>query len=266
MRIRVYLFFGLQLLAVFGHASQCRDIFIYPTQKGDQFPINNLFAGQSTVGYDYAYFKALRDAGVDAHAKWKDLKPKQRKKMEEALERELSSGVPVIIDPQGRVFSVDQHHDMFALLALTGNKKSLQIPLEILRDFSKEDITFERFKEIVRRNGWIYEKNIDDVLHNPLRIHQLTNSVERSVVGMAFAEVSLRAGIPLKGKHFSPFVQFLLADFMQSQGLIHFGKEFRRDDVERVTELILNNPSIRRFLAARLKDDIPKRLEKFLED
>lgn len=248
------------------HGRQCRELFVRPVLKKDQFPVHNLFAGQHSIGMEYAFFKALRDSGLNTDLNWAQLNSKQRRQVEETLARELESGVPVIVDPHGRVFSVDQHHDMFAMIALIGRDSRLHVPIKILRDFSAEKISFVEFQRIVRRNGWIYEKSLDDVLLNPLRIHQLTNSVERSVVGMAFAEISQRLNIPLKGKYFSPFIQFLLADFVRDQGFVTFGKEFRTEDVKRVVDLILSDVSVRQFLMTRLTKERPAELEKFLKD
>lgn len=266
MRAGFFLLLWIQLFAFSAHGLQCRDIFLFSPQNVEQFPIRDIYAGQNSVGYEYAFFKALRDADINVERKWKDLSNRNKQDIERSLIKELDYGVPVIIDPRGRVFSVDQHHDMYALLALLGKSANPRITLHVLRDFSKETITMEEFKEVVRRNGWVYEKNIDDVLNRPMRVDELTNSIERSVVGMAFAAVASKQDIPLKGKFFSPFVQFQLADFMQLTNLISFGKEFRQSDVDRVVELIFKDASVRQFLAAKLVDDAPKSLQKFLSD
>ncbi len=266
MRFWAFLFFGTQCFAATAFALQCRDIFSMASRKVSDVSITEIFAGQSSVGYEYAYFKALRDAGVDTSTKRSDLTGKEKKKMIKAIEKELASGVPVFIDPLGRIFSLDQHHDMFALLALLKKNADPKIPILVLRDFSKEGLSFEEFQSIVRHNGWIYEKNMDQILKHPSRVDQLSDSIARSVIGLAFVEVSTRQNIPLKGKYFTPFVQFQLADFIQARGLVELGKEFKITDVERVIELIMKDRAVRQFLSARLTEDTPRRLEEFLED
>lgn len=245
---------------------QCWDIFTFRPKTIEAFPIQNIFAGQNAVGYDYAFYKALRDADLDVSSSWTQLKKKEKKKLQESLMRELSNEVPVIIDPRGRVFAVDQHHDMFALISLLGKDANAFVPLRVLRDFSVENISEIEFTQAVKANGWIYEKNLDDVFGNPVRIWELSNSVERSVVGMAFLEITRSKDIPLKGRYFSPFVQFLLADFVTQNSLASFGKEYDRSNAEAIVALIKQNSAVRTFLRGHLSEGAPKELKEFLED
>ena len=247
-------------------ANQCRDIFSFPSRDVEAFPINRINAGQNSVGFEYAYYKALRDANLNVETKWEALSDKDKAKISESVAGELSSGVPVIIDPKGRVFAVDQHHDMYALLSLLGKNANPLVPLRVLRDFSIEKIDVIEFKSIVRRNGWIYEKNVDEVVDTPIAIRDLKNSVERSVVGMAFIEISRKENIKLKGKFFSPFVQFLIADFIKGQNLTTFNSSYDVKDVDSIVSLIERNGPLRAFMRSHLVEGAPKELVKFLED
>lgn len=257
----VMFFFSFQAFA-----NQCRELFSFTPREVDEFPISQIFAGQNSVGFEYAHYKALRDAGLSVDKDWTTLSKKEKSKISQSILKELQSAVPVIVDPQGRVFAVDQHHDMYALLSVLGAKGDPVVPMRILRDFSVENISMTEFKDFAKRNGWIYEKNIEEVVDTPIAIRNLKNSVERSVVGMAFIQISKNEGINLKGKFFAPFVQFLIADFIKENGLLVFSTSYSQKDVDQVVNLITKNKPLRRFIELHLNDDAPKELSKFLED
>lgn len=257
----VMFFFSFQALA-----NQCRDIFLFVPRNVEAFPINRINAGQNSVGFEYAHFKALRDADLNVEKNRETLSAKDKEKISESIAHELSYTIPVIIDPKGRVFAVDQHHDMYALLSVLGKRANPRVPIRVLRDFSIEQIDMIEFKAIVKRNGWIYEKNIDEVIDTPIAIRDLKNSVERSVVGMAFIEISRKENITLKGKFFSPFVQFLIADFIKAENLMTFSSSYNSKDVDAVVGLIQKNGPLRQFIESHLIEDAPKELVKFFND
>jgi hypothetical protein len=245
-------------------ANQCREIFLFQSTVISEFPMNSINVGQASVGYEYAFYKALRDAQMDVTADVKKLTSKNKKLLVQSLLEELSFPVPVMIAPNGRVFSVDGHHDMFALAFMLGKKNKVKIRINILRDFSKENITDEDFRKIVEKNGWIYSKSIDDILDKPRSIFELTDSVERSVVGMAFIRIAKIERVPMKGKHFVPFIQFLIADYLTQNQHFLFQKQYSEKDVDTVVNLIQKDNDLRKFLREHLVKDAPIELSTFL--
>ena len=184
----------------------------------------------------------------------------QRRTLIASLRRELRTPVPVIIDPSGRYFAVDGHHDIF-VLAKCLKPRRRDCPSR--SGMSATPIRRGDFLREVRENGWLYGKTIRRVLDRPIPITELVDSVERSVTGLAFIRVAKSEEVPMKGKHFSPFIQFLLADYLRQRNLIVFSPEFRPEVVDTVVELIQHDRGVRRFLRGHLRESAPRSLRRF---
>jgi hypothetical protein len=227
------------------------------------FPLNKIRAGQLGVGGHYAVFKALQKAKLSPQLEICQLSPQEKQQLLLSLEDELSEGIPVFIAPNGNVHSIDQHHDMFVLSKLVNS--SFKVPIDIQRDFRKESLTKLEFKNVIQNNGWVYTKYLDTVLDEPLYIRELTDIPERSVTGMCFMHFDDNEKIPFKGKHFVPFIQFLLVDFLKDNGLMNFQSTYQYSDVESCVELVKNSSAVKQFLRGKLLTTAPKELKDFLK-
>lgn len=225
-------------------------------------PLSKIHTGQISVGHYYAFYKAQAQAHLNPEQDWQTFSKKEYKILLEDVTQEVHEGVPVFIAPNGRMHAIDQHHDMYVLYTLAPDMHP-SVPVVVQRDFTKEHLSELEFKKIVLNKGWIYHKHIDDVLDNPIGIKDLVDSPERSVVGMAFLRFE-QSGIPLKGKHFVPFIQFLLIDFLKDQKYMSFENSFANQDVEKLVDLLENSREIKEFLKDRLHGTTPKELKNFL--
>lgn len=246
-------------------AQQCKSLFERHAHRISKYPLDQIYAGQTAVGYQYATYKALKNAGFDSSLDSSKWSSKKIKKIVKSLLSELESSVPVVIDPVGRVFALDQHHDIYALSQFSPIDLQKEMPIRVMRDYSLEDVSAEEFKESMVENGWVYAKNVDDVVDQPKVISALDNSNERSVIGIAFVQLSEDKKVPLKGKYFVPFIQFLLADFIKSQKQFTFKEQFSNKDVQSIMRFVTEDAEVRTFLREHLKEKPPPGLLNFLK-
>lgn len=267
LSMRFLWFFAFLILLSSGQvqAQQCKSLFERHAHRISSYPLDQIYAGQTAVGYQYATYKALKNAGFDPNLDSSKWSSKKVKKIVKSLLSELESSVPVVIDPVGRVFALDQHHDIFALSQFSPADLQKEMPIRVMRDYSLEDVSTDEFKQSMVENGWVYAKNVDDVVDQPRVISVLDNSNERSVVGIAFVQLSEDKKIPLKGKYFVPFIQFLLADFIKSQKQFIFKEQFSNKDVQSVMRFVTEDAEVRTFLREHLKEKPPAGLLNFLK-
>lgn len=226
-------------------------------------PLSIIRTGQLGVGYKYAFYKAQLKAKLNPEQEWETFTKKEYKEFLDDVTEEVNEGVPVFIAPNGNMHAVDQHHDMFVLSVIAPDMHPV-VPVNVLHDFSKEVLSEKDYKKAVLDNGWVYSKHIDQVLDTPILVKDLVDVPERSVVGMAFLGFE-DGGIPLKGKHFIPFIQFLLIDFLKDKKLMTFDKKFSKDTVEKLVVLLQTNAEVKKFLRDRLNEKPPEKLDDFLK-
>ncbi len=226
-------------------------------------PLSIIRTGQLGAGYKYAFYKAQLKAKLNPEQDWQTFSKKEYKTLLDDVTDEVNEGVPVFIAPNGNMHAVDQHHDMFVLCTIAPEMHPV-VPVNVLHDFSKEVISEKDFKKTVLDKGWVYTSDIDAVLDTPLTVKELKDFPERSVVGMAFLGFE-EGDVPLKGKHFIPFIQFLLIDFLKEQQLMTFDKKFNPKDVEKLAELLQTSADVKAFLRDRLNEKPPEKLKEFLK-
>lgn len=226
-------------------------------------PLSNIRAGQLGVGHEYAFYKALLNASLNPDDDWKTLSKKEKQKLINSVNDELSQGIPVFIAPNKNIYAIDQHHDMFVLQTLM-SPLDVEIPIDVIRDFSKEKLTDAEFKKTIKDKGWVYEKYLNQVLDHPVLVKDLVDTPERSVVGMAFLHFEENENIPLKGKYFVPFIQFLLIDFLKDNHLMSFHYNFSEGDVNKIVEILRNDADVKDFLKSHLVGKAPQELKEFL--
>lgn len=225
-------------------------------------PLSAIRTGQTSVGHNYAFYKAQKKANLNPLQDWKTFSKKEYAALWDEVTKEVSEGVPVFIAPNGQMHAIDQHHDMYVLQTLAPNMHPAVL-VKVERDFTKEHHSVSEYKKIIVSNSWIYHKTLDEVLNQPLSVKDLKDSPERSVVGMTFLRFE-DSGIPLKGKHFLPFIQFLLIDFINDKNLMTFSAHFSDQDVEKLVDLLESSSEIKLFLKDRLQGKTPQNLKTFL--
>jgi len=264
MRLIILLLLGLQACPAVA-ANSCLVLFLAHRQNTIEATYDKAYASQEVLGTDYAWIKALTDAGLDISLKLGELTPKQSKTLVESLLEEIKTKLPVVIAPDGKMFILDGHHDLY--LAHLLNIKASDIPIEfsVVKDYSTTGISMAEFKAEAQAHGWFYG-SVDKIVDNAKKPNQLIDSPARSQVGLAFLLMREHYDIPMKGKHFSPFVQFYLIELMTQNKLFVFEKDYSNAKISELVALMLSNKLVLQRLVNDLKPNAPKKLREFLEE
>ncbi len=242
-------------------ARNCKTIF----NKRISTSYSDVYAGQEQVGKDYAVYKELRDAGLNPLLELDQLSAKQTKMLVKSLNKDLAEAIPAVRDPSGRFFLLDGHHKIYLATRLFAPLSKIQIKLDLIYDASKTGIAWDDFVAHAIDQHWFYAPTAATILANPQQVHQLRNSVERSMLGLFFISIEDKYSVPMKGKYFAPFVQFYLADLIRQKGLYTFPSQNDYDEIPQLRKKLLANRDVLEFLVGDLKVDAPPALREFLE-
>lgn len=226
---------------------------------------SEVYAGQEQVGKDYAVYKELRDAGLNPLLDLDQLTSKQKKMLIKSLNKDLADPIPAVRDPSGRIFLLDGHHKIYLATRLFTPLSQIFIELELIYDATKTGVSWTEFVDHAIDQKWLYAPTAAAVLANPQHVHQLRNSVERSMLGLFFISIEDKFSVPMKGKYFAPFVQFYLADLIRQKNLYTFPSQNDYDEIPQLRKLLLANRDVLEFLIGDLKSDAPSDLRDFLQ-
>lgn len=255
--------FGLILWgASSAQARACKTLF----NKRISTSYSHIYAGQEQVGKDYAVYKELRDAGLNPLLTLDQLSNKQKKMLVKSLNKDLAEAIPAVRDPSGRIFLLDGHHKIYLATRLFSPLSQIQIELDLIYDATQTRISWKKFVDRAIDQHWFYAPTAAAILANPQQVHQLRNSVERSMLGLFFISIEDRYSVPMKGKYFAPFVQFYLADLIRQKGLYTFPSQKDYDEILPLRKMLLAQRDVLEFLLGDLKADAPSSLREFLED
>ncbi len=245
-------------------ALQCRELF--PAKKQTlSASYNEVYGGQTLIGKEYAVYKALRDAGLNPFSKLKSLSKKERTTLENSVFADLKDPLPAVRDPLGRIFLLDGHHTVLMATILEPNTKHLRIKVQFTYDALTTHIPWDPFVDLSIQNNWFYAPTAKTILENPLRVHELANSVERSMLGLFFISIEDTFKVPMKGKHFNPFIQFYLADLIRTEQIFTFSPDVDFHAVVELQKVLLGNQNVIEFLKSQMRPEAPAELKAFFE-
>lgn len=225
-----------------------------------------IYAGQEVVGQEYAIYKATMDANVTPALSLSELSQREKEKLKKFVLEEAHGNTPAVRDPQGRVFLLDGHHSLYLLSLLFHEFKTLPISIDIVFDAKQSAMTQEQFIEKALFEHWFYAPTAEAVLRNPHHVDELENSLERSLLGLTFISIEQKYDVPMKGKYFSPFIQFYLADLIKKEGILTFPTDkIDFKEVKLIRNQLLADQRAVQFLLSQLRPDAPKKLRKFLQ-
>jgi hypothetical protein len=144
--------------------------------------------------------------------------------------------------------------------------EQLNIKVDLIYDSLVTQASWEDFVKIAIQRNWFYAPTAEKVLNTPLHVHALENSVERSMLGLFFIAIEEQFQVPMKGKYFTPFIQFYLADLIKSENIYSFPSELNLNDISGLKKILLSNQKVITFLQSKLLADAPESLKKFLDD
>ena len=258
--IAISLFFGFS-----ANALQCRELF--PAKKQTlSAAYNEVYGGQTLIGKEYAVYKALRDAGLNPLAKLKSLSKKERRALADSVRSDLKDALPAVRDPMGRIFLLDGHHTILMAAILEPNTKHLRIKVELVYDALATNIAWDPFVDLSIQNNWFYAPTAKIILEKPLRVHELADSVERSMLGLFFISIEDTFKVPMKGKHFNPFIQFYLADLIRAEQIFTFSPDVNFHSVVELQTTLLGNRNVIEFLKSQLRPEAPAELKAFFQN
>lgn len=250
------------LFATSAQALTCHVLF---SKKAiETVPYLQVYAGQEHVGQDYAIFKELRDAGLNPQIPLYQLSKQDRAQLIASVQRNLTESIPAVRDPQGRLFLLDGHHTLYVATRLFQNLSLIKIQVEIIFDATKTEMSWQDFSQKAIAEHWFYTNSAKSILENPRHVHELSNSVERSMLGFFFISIEDKYQVPMKGKYFKPFIQFYLADFIKDHDIYIFSTMVDLNEVAKLRKILLKNPLVVEFLISQLRPDAPKLLRDFL--
>lgn len=267
--MRIVIITAIVSLSPFFHnvagALMCRELFAntMPTLNA---PYEQIYGGQTLIGKDYAVYKALRDAGLDPYLKLKSLSKKQRHALENSIAADLQKPIPAVRDPHGRIFLLDGHHTVLVATLLVSSTKHLNIQVALVYDALNTKVDWNSFLNLAYEKNWFYAPTAKHILENPLHVHDLANSVERSMLGLFFISIEDKYNVPMKGKHFAPFIQFYLADLIRTQQIYKFPADLDFKTIPSLQRLLLKNKDVIDFLISQLRPEAPTELRSFLEN
>jgi hypothetical protein len=245
-------------------AFQCRELFATNKQTFSA-SYDQVYGGQTLVGKEYAVYKALRDAGLNPFLKLKNLTKKQRRALESSIATDLKDALPAVRDPLGRIFLLDGHHTVLMATILEPNTKNLKIKVELVYDALTTKIGWDDFLQLSIQSHWFYAPTAKTILENPLRVDELANSIERSMLGLFFISIEDTFKVPMKGKHFTPFIQFYLADLVRAEQIFTFTPEVDFHAVVGLQTTLLGHRSVIDFLKSQLRPEAPPELKAFFD-
>ncbi len=166
--------------------------------------------------------------------------------------------IPAIIDINGVIRIIDNHHKMYALTKLYGREIDFEVSIRIVRDYSLN------LTKPNNRPYWTARKMIKDMVENgyisgqgtrvlsirwfnqlPTNILEMGDSPLRSL--MSF--VLLSFPFQLKGSYFEPHIQNQLGQRLVDLGIEPFSKDsFSQENIHRLRDEILQRPELSDFL------------------
>lgn len=243
-------------------ALTCNDVFLKKTSV--TVPYLQVYAGQEHVGQDYAIYKEMREAGLNPLTPLFKLSKQERAQLIASVQNNLAEPIPAVRDTQGRLFLLDGHHTLYVATRLFQNLSNIKIEADIIFDATKTEISWQDFAQKAIEENWFYASSAKSVLEKPRHIHELINSVERSMLGFFFISVEEKYLVPMKGKYFKPFIQFYLADFIKDHNIYIFSSTVDLAEVPQLRKVLLKNQLVIDFLISQLRPEAPKILRDFL--
>lgn len=258
-------------LSAYSGAESCIDLFdarviVRGRPRMVQTTVNQVFITQESIGLYYARVKMAEKTDVDLEdiIKLNSLNPKAKAKIKEYAQDSLHEEVfPAVLSPDGKVFIVDGHHNLYMAVLAGLDLSTASIQLRIIRDYTGKSEEF--FMDDLIKNHLVYG-DAKSLLQHPQHIDSVKNSPERSLVGLAFMRIARKYDIPFKGAFFKPFVQFDLADIIRKKRLFSFHDDYSNDNIKALASIIVHHHDLLKFLIDSLNSDAPDKTKEFLND
>jgi hypothetical protein len=249
-------FLGLILIYLpvsgYAEASRCRDLFsrsvvVRGRPRLTDQTINKIFITQEGIGQHYAKVKMAEKTDIPFDhilqlGPKTDLKKSELEKIKKYAEESIAEEIfPAVLSPEGKVYIVDGHHNLYMAVLAGMDLNTSHVKLRIVRDYTGRTMDF--FVEDLVAQHLVYDKS-KTLLTKPRLITEVEDNVERSLIGLAFLRIASKYEIPFKGTNFVPFVQFYLGDLINSKKLYTFNKDYSNDNVKDLSKLILNHPDL----------------------
>jgi hypothetical protein len=242
----------------------CLDLFRHQERFKVVRTADEIFTTQAAIGRAYAEFKLLKKAQLSSYEKISQIKKtKDLRKLEKYVKELMEKPLPAVLSPEGEIFIIDGHHDLYALVIMNYRLSDFQVAVDVIKDYQTEGMSEENFYQDLLTRGWM---DPDVVLKNHKTISELEDSPDRSLVGFSFSRISENFSVPMSGKHFIPRIQFKVADLARQENLFDFDHNINTSHIDAFTNLILTNTHILRFLENSLNPDASKKLRKFLNE
>ncbi len=242
------------------------DPSILISDKLMETPYSNDYAGQGEVGKEYAVYKEMLLAKMPPNFSVDKLSKSEKQKLLKSVYKDFEKNpLPAVRDPQGRIFLLDGHHGVYVATLLQPEKSKIFIKIRLVYDAYNTSLSMNDFIATATTQNWFYGDE-NSILTQPLQVHELKNSVERSMMGMLFLYILDTYDVPMKGKHFTPFVQFYLIDLIKQEGLFTFPETFQNSQVPRLANVLMSTPDVLIFWLNHLRPTAPEKLRKFLNN
>lgn len=271
-------FLGLILiylpLSGYAEASRCSDIFtgrvvVRGRPRLTDQTINKIFITQEGIGQHYAKVKMAEKTGVPLDhilqlGPKTELKKSELEKIRQYAEESIAEEVfPAVLSPEGKVYIVDGHHNLYMAVLAGMDLNTSHVKLRIVRDYTNK--TMEFFVEDLVTQHLVYDKS-KTLLTRPKTIVEVEDNIERSLMGLAFLRIADEYEIPFKGTNFVPFVQFYLGDLITSKKLFVFNEDYSHDNIKALSKVIINHPVLLKFLSDSLAKGASPKVIAFLKE
>lgn len=258
------LLMGLLSQSSFASRPACVDIFALKPQRA-RVSLDTIFVSQAAIGHQYALFKAFTEAGISTKKNLADLSRKELSRLRKSVLSEIKERLPAVIAPDGKIFILDGHHDLYMLHLLGVPLRKVEIELDVIRDFRWSGLTLENFIQQAREQQWFHGP-LESLITRPRGIESLQDSPARSAMGLVFLEIEKQFDVAMKGKHFRQFIQFRAVEVLRDANLWPSKDIYSQDDVLQLTQIVLFHRPTLLFLLENLRSTAPKKLSEFLQE
>ncbi len=224
---------------------------------------------QGFIGRAWAELKKLKDI-VEEYQKWEMSNAGGKKAFIKYFT--AKKPLPVIRDIDGKIRIIDNHHRFYALNLFYGKEINFKITFQMVRDytipkFSAKGIEAWTAQSMMRdlvEQGFIYAAKGRDpsyvwLKQLPINVLDMGDSPMRSL--MSFVLTAIPVDYPgknrIKGSDFNPHIQNQLGERVLKEGIEPFSKNtFGKENINRLTQEILENPRLVEFLVSNLKESL----------
>lgn len=249
----------------------CIDFFQARTIKHQHTvqTIDKVFVTQESIGLYYAKVKMAERTDLDLDEiiarSVRNLTQKKREKIQSYAEESLhEEAFPAVLSPEGKIFIIDGHHNLYMAVLASLNLGKAKVSLKIIRDYT--GLSNDYFINDLIDNHLVYGSSQKKLLSHPKTIDSVGDSIERSLIGLAFLRIAKKYDIPFKGSHFRPFVQFDLANLIRTQKIFDLKEDYSDDNIKKLAKVILNNKFTLHLLMESLNDKAPQKIVDLLDE